>query len=324
MSRSLRKLCLGLLLAACSKPPASPGGGPHRLTLAVIPKGTTHVFWRAVERGALEAGGELGVDVVWKGPLVENDRAQQIQLVQQFVSLKLDGIALAPLDHAALVGPVAQARAAGIPVVVMDSALDGEAPRDFASTVSTDNEKGGRMAGEQLAKLLGAGGSEGGKVVILRYLAGSASTASREEGCLAVLRGKPGVEILVDNRYGGATAGEAKTEALNLADALKKATGIFCPNESSTMGMLLALRQLGIAGKIRFVGFDASPPLVEALKSGEIDALVVQDPRKMGYLAVRTLVAAIKKEKVETSIDTGAVLVTKDDLAKPEIQRLVE
>jgi ribose transport system substrate-binding protein len=317
MRRSLRKLSLCLLLAACAKPDA----GPHRLALAVIPKGTTHVFWKAVERGARDAGQELGVDVIWKGPLVENDRAQQIQLVQQFVSQKVDGIALAPLDHAALAGSVAQARATGIPVVVMDSALDGEAPRDFASTVSTDNEKGGRMAGEQLAKLLGA---DGGKVVLLRYLAGSASTASREEGCLAVLRSKSGIEILVDNRYGGATAGEAKTEALNLADALKKATGIFCPNESSTMGMLLALRQLGIAGKIRFVGFDASPPLVEALKSGEIDALVVQDPRKMGNLAVKTLVAAIKKEKVETSIDTGAVLVTKADLAKSEIQRLVE
>lgn len=314
MRRSLSFLLC--LLAACSKP-----GGARGLTLAVIPKGTTHVFWKAVERGAREAGTELGVEVLWKGPLVENDRAQQIQLVQQFVSQKVDGIALAPLDHAALVGPVAQARQAGIPVVIYDSALDGEAPRDFESLVSTDNEKGGRMAGEELARRMG---SAGGKVVILRYMVGSASTASREEGCLAVLRSKPSIEIAVENRYGGATAGEAKTEALNLADALRKAAGIFCPNESSTMGMLLALRELDLAGKVRFVGFDASPPLVAALRSGEIDALVVQDPRKMGNLAVKTLVAAIRKEKVETSIDTGAVLVTKDDLEKPEIRRLLE
>jgi ribose transport system substrate-binding protein len=307
---------LGYLLAACARPSGSPV-----LSLAVIPKGTTHVFWKAVERGAKEAGQELGVEVLWKGPLVENDRAQQIQLVQQFVSQKVDGIALAPLDHAALVGPVAQARAAGIPVVIYDSALDGEAPRDFASTVSTDNEKGGRMAGEELAKRMG---SAGGKVVVLRYLAGSASTASREEGCLAVLRARSSIEIAVENRYGGATAGEAKTEALNLAGALRKAAGIFCPNESSTMGMLLALRELDLAGKVRFVGFDASPPLVDALRSGEIDALVVQDPRKMGNLAVKTLVAAIRKEKIEASIDTGAAMVTKDDLEKPEIRRLLE
>jgi ribose transport system substrate-binding protein len=318
MRRSLPLLVL--LLAACSHE----GAGAHKLTLAVIPKGTTHVFWRSVERGVREAGTELGADVQWKGPLVENDRAQQIQLVQQFVSQKVDGIALAPLDHAALAGPVAQARAAGIPVVVFDSALDGKAPRDFACTVSTDNAKGGRMGGEKLAALVAPEEGAVGKVVLLRYMVGSASTEAREEGALAALKTHASIELLVENRYAGATAGEAKNEALNLADALGKASGVFCPNESTTMGMLLALRQLGLAGKIRFVGFDSSPPLIEALKSGEIDALVVQDPRKMGELAVKTLAAAVRKKKVETSIDTGAVLVTKDDLEKPEIQKLLE
>ncbi len=304
-----------VLLSACSH-----RSGAHKLSIAVIPKGTTHVFWKSVERGAREAAEELKIEMQWKGPLVENDRAQQIQIVQQFVAQKVDGIALAPLDRTALAQPVAQARAAGIPVVVFDSALDGRAPTAFASTVSTDNEKGGRMAGEALATLLGTEG----KVVLLRYMVGSASTASREDGFLAALKAHGGMKLLVDNRYAGATAGEAKGEALNLADALGQATGIFCPNESSTMGMLLALRQLGLAGKIRFVGFDASPPLVEALQNGEIDALVVQDPRKMGELAVKTLVAAIRKEKVQTSIDTGAVLVTKENLDKPEIRKLLE
>jgi len=304
------------LLAACSEG----GNAGTRLRLAVIPKGTTHVFWKSVERGAREAAAELGVEIHWKGPLVENDRAQQIQLVQQFTSQKVDGIALAPLDHAALVAPVAQAHAAGIQVVVFDSALDGEAPLDFASTVSTDNEKAGRMGGEKLASLLGGTG----KVVLLRYTAGSASTTARESGCIAGWKAAPGIEVLVENRYAGATAGEAKTEALNLADALGRAQGIFCPNESSTMGMLLALRQLGLAGKVRFVGFDASPPLVLALKGGEIDALVVQDPRRMGDLAVKTLAAAVRGEPVEASIDTGAALVTAGDLEKPEIRRLLE
>ncbi len=313
-------LVLALLCAACGKPAA--GGG--RLTVAVIPKGTTHVFWKAVERGVRDAGTELGVDVVWKGPLAENDRAQQIQLVQQFASQKVAGIALAPLDHAALSGSVAQARAAGIPVVVFDSALDGEAPRDFASTVSTDNEKAGGIAGQALAERIAPDPKAEAKVVLLRYMVGSASTESREKGFLAAVRTRPTVEVLVENRYAGATAGEAKTEALNLADALAKANGVFCSNESSTMGMLLALRQLGLAGKVRFVGFDASPPLVEALKSGEIDALVVQDPRKMGSLAVKTLVAAIRGEKVGASIDTGAALVTRENLETPEIRRLLE
>jgi ribose transport system substrate-binding protein len=313
-------LVCALFAGACGESAAGKG----QLQIAVIPKGTTHVFWKAVERGVHDAESELGVKAIWKGPLTENDRAQQIQLVQQFTSQKVAGIALAPLDHAALAGPVAQARAAGIPVVVFDSALDGAAPKDFASTVSTDNEKAGALAGQALAERIAPDPKAEAKVVMLRYMVGSASTESREKGFLAAVKTRPTVEVLVENRYAGATAGEAKNEALNLADSLAKATGVFASNESSTMGMLLALRQLGLAGKIRFVGFDASPPLVEALRAGEIDALVVQDPRKMGSLAVKTLVAAIRGETVGASIDTGAALVTRDNLDAPDIRRLLE
>src|SRR5262245_191378 len=301
--RSSFRSAIGLalsLLGACRE------RSPEIFSVAVIPKGTTHVFWKSVERGARQAGEELGVNVSFKGPLVENDRAQQIQIVQQFVAKGVGGIVLAPLDRAALVAPVAQARAAGIPVVVFDSALDGEVGVDFAAFVATDNARAGALAGERLRSAL----SGRGKVVLLRYQVGSASTESREQGCLEVLRREPPLEILVENRYAGATAGEAKSEALNLADRLAQADGIFCSNESATLGMLLALRQLDRAGQVRLVGFDASPPLLEALRQGEIDALVVQDPRAMGRLAVRTLVAAARKEPFERSVDTGAVLVT--------------
>jgi ribose transport system substrate-binding protein len=299
---------------------APAAGGGHKLSLAVIPKGTTHVFWKSVEAGAQQAAGELGVDVIWKGPLNEGDRAAQIQLVQQFVAQKVDGIALAPLDHTALVAPVREALAAKLPVVIFDSALDGSAGHDFASFIATNNQQGGRLAGECLAKLLDGAGN----VVLLRYVVGSASTAERETGFLAVVAEHAAMKVLVDNRYAGATAGEAKTEALNMMDQIRGARGVFCSNESATNGMLLALRQVGLAGKIRFVGFDASPPLVEALASGEIDALVVQNPRRMGYLAVTTLVAAIKGDKVEPSIDTGAVLVTRENMAQPEIAKLLQ
>ncbi|MCC6409796.1 MAG: substrate-binding domain-containing protein [Planctomycetes bacterium] len=312
-------LLLVALAPACSKPESDPSAtGSERLHVAVIPKGTTHVFWKAVESGAREAEQELGVQVEWKGPLKENDRAQQIQLVEQFVSAKLDGIAIAPLDHQALVAPLASATKAKIPVVIFDSDLDGTAGVDFASFVATDNLAGGKLGGEHLLGLLG----QKGKAVMLRYQVGSASTDAREKGFLAAVSGK--LEVLVDNRYAGATAGEAKDEALNLLERLREADGIFCSNESATMGMLLALRQAGLAGKKRFVGFDASPPLVEALKSGEIDALVVQNPRKMGYLATKTLVAAIRGEKVETRVDTGVVVATRENLDDPAIAPLLK
>ncbi|MEY2785635.1 MAG: hypothetical protein RL277_1845 [Planctomycetota bacterium] len=314
--RCLAAFCL-LFLAACGSESAPTA---ERATYAVIPKGTTHVFWKAVERGARQAGTDLNVDVQWKGPLAEDDRAQQIALVQQFTARKVSGIALAPLDRAALLPSVQAARAAGIPVVIFDSALDGEAGRDFATLIATDNRAAGRLAGAELSRLLGGTG----EIVVLRYVVGSASTHEREEGALEALRAQAGIRILSDNRYAGATIGEAKTAALNGIDTLKAAKGVFTSNESATMGMLLALRQEGLAGKVQLVGFDSSPPLVEALKSGEIAALIVQDPRRMGQLSVEALETLRKGGTLAGFTDTGAVLVTREKLSDPAIQRLLE
>jgi ribose transport system substrate-binding protein len=304
-------------LAACGRESAPTA---ERATYAVIPKGTTHVFWKAVERGARQAGTDLNVEVQWKGPLAEDDRAQQIALVQQFTARKVAGIALAPLDRAALLPSVQAARAAGIPVVIFDSALDGEAGRDFATLIATDNRAAGRLAGGELARLLGGAG----EIVVLRYVVGSASTHEREEGALEALRAQAGIRILSENRYAGATIGEAKTAALNGIDTLKAAKGVFTSNESATMGLLLALRQEGLVGKVQLVGFDSSPPLVEALKSGEIAALVVQDPRRMGQLSVEALETLRKGGSLASFTDTGAVLVTREKLSDPAIQRLLE
>jgi ribose transport system substrate-binding protein len=294
-------------------------GGKDRTQLAMIPKGTTHVFWKAVETGARRAAAQFDVDLIWKGPVVENDRAQQIQLVQRFTAQEVDGILLAPLDAHALLGPVRAARAQGLSVVIFDSALEGEPGTDWKSLVATNNEEAGRLGGAELARLLAGKG----RVVVLRYLVGSASTDQREAGCLAALADAAGIEVVVANRYAGATVGEAKTAALNLIDALRSADGIFCPNESSTQGMLLALRQEGLAGRARFVGFDASPPLVEALERGEIDALVVQDPRRMGFEAVRVMVATLAGEDAEPTIDTGAEVVTRETMDEPGIAALL-
>lgn len=233
--------------------------GENKLSIAVIPKGTTHVYWKSVEAGARKAGQELGADIQWKGPLKESDRAGQIGIVEQFTSDNVSGIVLAPLDDVALVKPVKSATAKKIPVIIIDSALQGTPGPDFVSLIATNNKKGGELAGLRMLKLLGGKG----KVVLLRYQEGSASTAEREEGFLSVMKKARDVTMLVDNRYGGATSGESKDAAMNMVDKLQEADGIYCPNESSTFGMLLALRQSGLAGKKKFVGFDTSPQLVE-------------------------------------------------------------
>jgi ribose transport system substrate-binding protein len=279
--------------------------------IAVIPKGTTHSFWKAVEAGARKAAGELGVEVIWKGPLKEDDRAQQIAVVQQFVSSGVNAIVLAPLDDTALRNPVQAAHSRKIPVVIIDSALKGEAGKDFVSFVATDNFHGGELGGEELVRLLGGKG----KVVLLRYAEGSASTMERENGFLAVMKKHPGIQIIVENRYAGATISSAQDTAMNLIDKIREADGIFCPNESTTQGMILAMRQTGLAGKKKFVGFDTSDFLLQALGKGDVQALVAQNPSRMGYLGVVSAVKALKGEKVDPRIDTGCELVTKQNLA---------
>lgn len=316
----MRKSMIGVLFTVILSMQLWPAWAQDaKLKIAVIPKGTTHLFWKSVEAGVRTAEKELGVEIIWKGPLKENDRAQQIAIVEQFVTEGVSGIVLAPLDDAALKRPVSAAAQKKIPVVIFDSALKGEAGKDFVSFVATNNRKGGSLGGEQLAKLLGGKG----KIVLLRYQIGSASTVEREAGFVEVIGKHEGLQIIADNRYAGATAGEAKTASMNMLDKIKEADGIFCPNESSTFGMLLALRQTNLAGKVKFVGFDTSPPLIEALEKGEIDALVAQDPTRMGYEGVKTLVEHIRGNTVATMVDTGVRLITRDNLNDPEIKKLL-
>ncbi|MBV8279524.1 MAG: substrate-binding domain-containing protein [Verrucomicrobia bacterium] len=287
--------------------------------IAVIPKCIVHVFWKAVEAGAREGAKEAGVEMIWKGSLKEDDPGQQIQIVQQFVSEGVSGIVLAPIDDTALRGPVAAAMQKGIPVVIMDSPLKGEPLKDFVCTVSTNNHRAGEMAGERLGKLLHGKGT----VAILRYIKCSTNTGQREAGCLEAIKKFPDIQVILDNRYSGWSIIEAQSTALDMLDKLKEADGIFCSNEPTTFGMLLALRQNNLAGSKKFVGFDTSPALVEGLKRGEIQALVAQNPKKMGREAVQALVAKMNGETVNAVIDSGAAVVTKENLETPEIQALL-
>lgn len=294
------------------------GGG---LRIAVIPKGTTHDFWKSVHAGAIKAAREVGdAEVIFRGPEREDDREQEIALVQNFISSGVDAIVVAPLDAQALLAPVRQATAAGIPVIIIDSALAGEVGKDFVSFVATDNYRGGQLAGQRLGEVLG----DKGRVLLLRYQEGSASTTKREQGFLAALREHHGdIERLDPKRYAGATRDTAQQAAENLLLVHSDVDGIFCPNESSTFGMLNALRSAGLAGKIKFVGFDASPPLVDAVRKGDLAGLVVQNPFKMGYLGVKTAVAHLRGDEVEQRIDTGVALITPENIDEPQYQELL-
>jgi ribose transport system substrate-binding protein len=317
----LAALCVvAISLSPGCKRSGGSSDAPPRLQIAVVPKGTTHEFWKSVHAGAVKAARELDIDIVWKGPIREDDLKAQIDVVQTFVAQGVGGIVLAPLSDKGLVGSVRAATAAHIPVVVFDSDLAGG---DTVSFVATDNEVAGRSAGDALAARVGQG-----NVVLLRYQEGSASTSNREKGFVSALAAHPDVKLASDSQYGGATTETSEKASENLLAALQAGSGgvqgAFAPNESTTFGMLLALRKTGLAGKTHLVGFDASDKLVQAVRSGEIDGLVVQRPFEMGYLAVKTMVAHIHGQSVEKRIDTGSVLVTKANLDTPEIQALVK
>jgi ribose transport system substrate-binding protein len=300
------------------------GADRRSYTIAVIPKGTTHEFWKSINAGAFKARDELRkdgvrVNVIWKGPLKEDDRDQQIQVVENFMTRRVSGIVLAPLDSQALVRPVENAVEAKIPVVIIDSDLKSEKHSSF---VATDNYKGGQMAGEYLGTQLGGKGN----VILLRYAVGSASTEARENGFLDALKTKfPNITLISSDQYAGATRETAYQASQNLLNRFgREVDGIFCANEPSTIAMTKALRDIGRAGgRVKMVGFDAGSQSVIDLKNGDLQGLIVQNPVLMGYLGVMTLVSQLDGKPVEKRIDTGVVLVTRDTMEQPEIKDLL-
>jgi ribose transport system substrate-binding protein len=292
------------------------------LDIAVIPKGTSHEFWKSIHAGAMKAQQELEqkgtpIKVIWKGPLREDDREQQIQVVENFIAQRVDGIVLAPLDNRALVPPTEKAIRARVPVVIIDSALRSELP---ASYVSTDNFKGGQLGAAHLAKILG----EKGNVILLRYQVGSASTEEREAGFMDEIKKHKDIKVISSDQYTGATRDLAYKAAQNLFNRYgKEANGIFAPCEPVTIGVLMALKDLGKSESIKLVGFDAGSQSVEGLKNGTVHGLVVQNPVKMGYLGVMTMVDHINKKKVQRKIDTGVQVVTRENMNEPEINELI-
>jgi len=292
--------------------------------IAVIPKGTTHEFWKSIHAGAVKAQRELGeqgvkVELFWKGPLKEDDRDQQIQVVENFTTRRVDGIVLAPLDSQALIAPVVNATKAKIPVVIFDSDLKSDKQVSF---VATDNYKGGCMAAEQMGKLLNGKGN----VIMLRYAVGSASTEGREAGFLDTLKAKfPDIKVISSDQYGGPTRETAYQTAQNLLNRHgREVDGVFGSNETTAVGIIKAVRDIGKGGgKIKAVGFDGGTQLVSDLNKGDAQALVVQNPMRMGYLGVMTLVKHIRGETVEKRVDTGVMVVTPENKEEQEIKDLL-
>lgn len=327
MTRPLAALLASAFLAGCSTSSTgdssgsgSAGGDRKAYTIAVIPKGTTHEFWKSVHAGAEKAAKELGdVRVIWKGPLREDETAGQIQVVQDFIAQGVDGICLAPLDSRALIRPAAEAVESDIPVVIFDSALGDES--QIVSYVATDNFRGGQLAADRLAEAMGGGGD----VILLRYKEGSESTEQREEGFLSRLKEKhPKVNVLVSTEYAGTTPASALAKATQLLQKHRDTVdGIFAVCEPNADGTLGALRDSDLVGKVKFVAFDPSPALIQGMTDGHVHGIVLQDPVTMGYEAVKTMHAKLTGGSFEKRVQTGEHVATAENMDTPEMKKLL-
>ena len=295
-------VCVLLVCAACNR--------AHKTTIAVIPKASADIFWQSVHAGAVKSGWDNKVDIVWDGPPNETDIAGEMQIMETMINRQVDAIAVAPSDRSAFKIVVDRAAAARIPVVIYDSGIDSER---YVTFVATDNYAGGELGADRVGKILGGKG----KIVMIKTTPGGASTTAREDGFRHELHAKfPAIQIL-DERFGMASIAQSLTVTENMLTAHADLNGIFCSNESGTEGAAQALKERG--SKVKLVGFDSSPVLLDELQAGWIDSVVIQDPFKMGETAVDEAVKAVHQEKTPKQIFLPPRLVNAENLNNSDV-----
>jgi len=291
--------------------------GPRRI--GVVPKETASVFWEGVRKGALKAGEEEKYEILWNGPEIETDRERQRQIVEDMIAQKVAGIVLAPNDRKALVPVVETIYARRIPCVIIDSAVETD---KYLSYMATDNYKGGVIAAQRIGAVLGGKGN----VIIVEWTPNSASTDARCAGFRETLAKEfPGMQI-IDSKYPNPpTMEKARDVTEDMLTRNAGVDGIFACNATSAGGALTALREAQQGDRrIKMVGFDAWPMLVDGLQQGDLDSLIIQNPYKMGYEGVKAIVRHLQGEQVDKRVDTGVELITKERLSDPKIRELLE
>jgi ribose transport system substrate-binding protein len=299
---------LALLAAACNRQQVR--------RIAVIPKGTADVFFQSVHAGAIAAGQQFHEEILWDGPPRETEYSRQLEILDSMLNRHVNGIVVAAADRTTLNGSLDRAAREKVPVVVFDSGVDST---NYSSFVATNNYEGGEMGGRKLAELLGGKG----KVALIDHAPGSASTMDRERGFKDVIAKEfPGIQ-LVSEQYSMTDRAKGLAATENILSAHPDLNGLFTSAEPASAGAAQALKSRGLIGKVRLVAFDSSDDLIDDLKGGSIDALIAQDPFKMGFEGVRVVTEILDGKQPPKKIDLHAVVITKADLDKPEIHELL-
>lgn len=284
-------------------------------SILVSPKGLVHSFWVTVKSGAEAAGKDFGANIIWKGPTVETDIAGQMDIVLDYINKNIDAIVIATCDTKALNHLLKMALDKDIEVITIDSGIESDMKIPF---IATDNVLAAKKGADALAEMIGGKG----KVALIPFVPGAATSIMREEGFKEGIKKYSDIN-LVAVQYSQSEVATAMAVTENILTAHPDLKGIFAANEAGTIGALQALKAKGLIGKVKLVGFDAAENELEALKKGELQALIVQDPFKMGYLGVKYAIDAINGKKIKDRIDTGVYVITKDNLNTEEIQNLL-
>lgn len=300
--------------APASTPAAAPQPG-GKLKFAVVPKGLTHQFWLTVKAGAEAAGKDLGVEINWVGPEKETEVVKQINLIEDQIGAGVNAIVMAACDQDALVDVIKKALDKKIPVVTIDSGVNSDLPNSF---IATDNVAGAQAAARELAKLIG----NEGEVGLIPFVKGAGTSEQREEGFKKGIAEFPNITI-ADTQYSQSDVIKAMNITEDMLTAKPNLKGIFAANEPAAVGVVQALEAAGKAGQIKLVAFDAGDDEVAALRKGTIQALIVQNPFRMGYDGVKTALDVINGKTVEKRIDTGVTVVTMENIETPEVQKLL-
>lgn len=296
--------------------PAAKKGPNERLKVAVVPKGTTHQFWQTVHAGAEAAGRALNAEILWNGPKAETDIQDQIDIINSYASQGVDGIALAATDKTALVKTVTDLEGRGVPVVTIDSGIDPDVSRSF---IATDNVAAARQAGREMGRLLNGTG----EVAILYFLKGAGTSDEREQGFTEGIKQFPGIK-LVQSEETKSSSSMARDKMETILASHPNLGGVFAASEPNVVGAAPVLDERKLAGKVKLVGFDASKAELDYMKKGVVQALVVQDPYRMGYEGVKAIAQIVRGQGAPPKrIDTGAHLVTPQNMNTPEMQKVL-
>ncbi|MGE5614583.1 MAG: substrate-binding domain-containing protein [Bacillota bacterium] len=283
--------------------------------IKVIVKNKNTDFWKVVRMGTEAAGTEFGVDVDFDGPTDEGDIEAQISIIERTVIEKYDALVLAACDYNEIVPAAEKAIDAGIPVVVIDSALNSKKIKCF---IGTDNVDAGRKAGEKLIEILG----NKCKIAIMSFVKGTGSSVSREEGLYSVLKENPGIEV-ISKEYCMSDEALAESLAMKILEENGSIDAFVCLNAQGTIGVARAIKSMDLGGKVKIIGFDSTPEEISFIEKGIIQATVVQNPFGMGYLGIKIAVGVLNGKEVEEYVNTGSTVIDKDNMFLPENQKLV-